>query len=104
MAMAVYDDKSDHDNPFVEPLFDLIIHKAKVSKTDPFTLFIKTKSMHFTIETNSEVNDSLKILLEGVHLLKRLRKRLKVDFPCSVPRKSVRVWYQFNPYLGDFGN
>ena len=57
MAMAVYDDKSDHDNPFVEPLFDLIIHKAKVTKTDPFTLFIKTKSMHFTIETNSEVND-----------------------------------------------
>ena len=59
MSMAVYDDKSDHDNPFVEPLFDLIIHKAKVAKTDPFTLFIKTKSMHFTIETNSEVNDLL---------------------------------------------
>ena len=84
MAMAVYDDKSDHDNPFVEPLFDLIIHKAKVSKTDPFTLFIKTKSMHFTIETNSEVNDLLETLLEDVHLLKRPRKRFKVDFLCSV--------------------
>jgi len=95
MAMAVYDDKSDHDNPFVEPLFDLIIHKAKVSKTDPFTLFIKTKSMHFTIETNSEVNDSLETLPEDIRLLKRLRKRLKVDFLCSVPRKSVRVWCQF---------
>ena len=95
MAMAVYDDKSDHDNPFVEPLFDLIIHKAKVSKTDPFTLFIKTKSMHFTIETNSEVNDSLESVPEDVHLPKRPRKCLKVDFLCSVPRKSVRVWYQF---------
>ena len=69
MAMAVYDDKSDHDNPFVEPLFDLIIHKAKVTKTDPFTLFIKTKSMHFTIETNSEVNDVVSVrpgMLENV--------------------------------------
>ena len=89
MAMAVYDDKSDHDNPFVEPLFDLIIHKAKVSKTDPFTLFIKTKSMHFTIETNSEVNDSLETLLAYVHLPKRPRKRLKMDFLCSASRKSV---------------
>ena len=55
MTMSVYDDKSDHDNPFVEPLFDLIIHKAKVTKSDSFQLFVKTKVMYFWIETNSEV-------------------------------------------------
>ena len=80
MAMAVYDDKSDHDNPFVEPLFDLIIHKAKVSKSDPFTLFIKTKSMHFTIETNSEVNDSN--FARGYPPTQTPTQTLKVDFLC----------------------
>lgn len=31
--MEVYDEKSDHDNPFVEPLFSLNIHKAKIKRS-----------------------------------------------------------------------
>ena len=34
MTLEVYDEKSDHDNPFIEPLFDLNIHKAKIKRTN----------------------------------------------------------------------
>lgn len=48
MDMAVYDEKSDYDNPFVEPLFDLNIYKAKVRPLND-DLSVKTKAMKFVI-------------------------------------------------------
>ena len=48
MEMSVYDEKSDFDNPFVEPLFDLNIYKAKLREVND-DLVVKTKVMKFAI-------------------------------------------------------
>ena len=41
----------------------------------------------------------MKSLSGYVHLCAHLRKSLKMDFPCFVPRKWVRVWYRFQWFL-----
>ena len=46
--MSVYDEKSDFDNPFVEPLFDLNIYKAKMREVND-DLIVKTKIMKFAL-------------------------------------------------------
>ena len=54
MEMSVYDEKSDFDNPFVEPLFDVSIYKAKV-RQESEDLIVKTKAMKFVIRLDDEV-------------------------------------------------
>lgn len=54
MEMSVYDEKSDFDNPFVEPLFDLSIYKAKV-RQESEDLIVKTKAMKFVIRLDDQV-------------------------------------------------
>ena len=81
MDMAIYDEKSDYDNPFVEPLFGLNIYKAKVRPLND-DLVVKTKAMKFVIRCD-QVNDlSLSIKNESSNWT--WGSRLQVD--------SIMMW------------
>ena len=56
--MSVYDEKSDFDNPFVEPLFDLNIYKAKMREVND-DLVVKTKIMKFVLRCDQVYSFSI---------------------------------------------
>ena len=67
MSMEVYDEKSDHDNPFVEPLFSLNIHKAKIKRSSDL------KEMYYS-RISSSSSRSLSIILLKISVKTKVLK------------------------------